>query len=114
MWANHHTVFNHFARLDRNVVYLNLVLLATVVFVPYPTGIFGEALQRGEGERVAAVFYSIVMTVERGRVGRGVALRVVAPATPRARLPRGATPHRNGDVHDRDRSSTSAPSWSGS
>jgi uncharacterized membrane protein len=63
MWVNHHTVFNHFARLDRNVVYLNLVLLATVVFVPYPTGIFGEALQRGEGERVAAVFYSMVMTV---------------------------------------------------
>ena len=63
MWTNHHTVFNHFARIDRNLVYLNLALLATVVFVPYPTGIFGEALQRGEGERTAAVFYSIVMTV---------------------------------------------------
>src|SRR5207249_12020591 len=43
-------------------VYLNLVLLATIVFVPYPTGIFGEALRRGEGERAAAVFYSLVMT----------------------------------------------------
>jgi uncharacterized membrane protein len=63
MWTNHHTVFNHFARVDRDLVYLNLALLATVVFVPYPTGIFGEALQRGEGERTAAVFYSIVMTV---------------------------------------------------
>ena len=63
MWLNHHTVFGHFARVDRNLVYLNLALLATIVFVPYPTGIFGEALQRGEGERVAAVFYSLVMTV---------------------------------------------------
>ena len=63
MWTNHHTVFGHFARVDRNLVYLNLALLATVVFVPYPTGIFGEALQRGEGERTAAVFYSLVMTV---------------------------------------------------
>jgi len=63
MWVNHHTVLGHFARVDRNLVYLNLVLLATIVFVPYPTGIFGEALQRGEGERVAAVFYSLVMTV---------------------------------------------------
>jgi len=44
-------------------VYLNLALLATVVFVPYPTGVFGEALQRGHGERVAAVFYSVVMTI---------------------------------------------------
>jgi len=63
MWLNHHTVFGHFERVDRNLVYLNLALLATIVFVPYPTGIFGEALQRGEGERVAAVFYSLVMTV---------------------------------------------------
>jgi uncharacterized membrane protein len=63
MWLNHHTVFGHFEHVDRNAVYLNLVLLATIVFLPYPTGIFGEALQRGEGERVAAVFYSSVMTL---------------------------------------------------
>jgi uncharacterized membrane protein len=63
MWVNHHTVFGHFERVDRNLVYLNLVLLASIVFLPYPTGIFGEALQRGEGERVAAVVYSATMTV---------------------------------------------------
>ena len=63
MWLNHHTIFGHFERVDRKLAYLNLALLATVVFVPYPTGVFGEALQRGEGERVAAVFYSVVMTV---------------------------------------------------
>jgi uncharacterized membrane protein len=63
MWVNHHTVFEHFERIDRNVVYLNLALLATVVFLPYPTEVFGEALRRGEGERVAAVFYSLVMFV---------------------------------------------------
>jgi uncharacterized membrane protein len=62
MWLNHHTVFDHFERIDRNLVYLNLALLATVVLIPYPTQVFGEALQRGEGERVAAVFYSILMT----------------------------------------------------
>jgi len=32
-----------------------LALLATIVFFPFPTGIFGEALQRETGERVAAV-----------------------------------------------------------
>ena len=63
MWLNHHTVFGHFERVDRELVYLNLALLATVVFVPYPTGVFGEALQRGHGERIAAVFYSFVMTI---------------------------------------------------
>jgi uncharacterized membrane protein len=63
MWVNHHTIVGHFAGLDRNAVYLNLALLATIVFVPYPTGVFGEALQRGQGERTAAVFYSLVMLV---------------------------------------------------
>jgi uncharacterized membrane protein len=63
MWLNHHTIFGHFGRVDRNLVYCNLALLATVVFIPYPTGIFGQALQRGEGERVAAVVYSVTMTV---------------------------------------------------
>jgi uncharacterized membrane protein len=56
-------VLGHFEHVDRNLVYLNLALLATIAFVPYPTGLFGEALQRGEGERVAAVFYSVVMTL---------------------------------------------------
>jgi uncharacterized membrane protein len=61
MWLNHHSIFTHFARVDRAFVYLNLLLLLTVVFIPYPTAIFGEALKRGEGEEVAAVFYSVAM-----------------------------------------------------
>jgi uncharacterized membrane protein len=61
IWLNHHSIFMHFARIDRALVYLNLLLLLTVVFIPYPTEIFGEALKRGEGETVAAVFYSVVM-----------------------------------------------------
>ena len=89
MWLNHHTVFGHFDRVDRNLVYLNLVLLATIAFVPYPTGIFGEALRRGEGERTAAVFYSLVMTLNGlawtalwlyGSAGR----RLLEPAFPEA------------------------------
>jgi uncharacterized membrane protein len=63
MWVNHHTVFTHIARVNRNLVYLNLVLLATIVFIPYPTAIFGEALRRGDGESVAALAYSVTMTV---------------------------------------------------
>jgi uncharacterized membrane protein len=63
MWLNHHSIFGLFSRLDRPVVYLNLLLLLTVVFIPYPTGVLGEALTRDEGARTAAVFYSVVMTV---------------------------------------------------
>ena len=63
MWLNHHGMFSQFARVDRSLFYLNLFLLLTVVFIPYPTGVFGEALHRAEGERVAAVAYSITMAI---------------------------------------------------
>lgn len=63
MWLNHHSIFSNFERVDRGLFYLNLLLLLTIVFIPYPTGVLGEALRRGDGARVAAVAYSITMTV---------------------------------------------------
>jgi len=63
MWLNHHSIFNHFDRIDRPFVYLNQLLLLTVVFIPYPTGVLGEALRRGEGTKVAAVVYTATMAV---------------------------------------------------
>jgi uncharacterized membrane protein len=63
MWLNHHTINNHLARIDRPLVYLNFFLLLTIVFLPYPTGVFGEALHQGHGTRVAAIVYSATMTV---------------------------------------------------
>jgi uncharacterized membrane protein len=63
MWVNHHTIFTHLRELDRGLFYLNLLLLMSIVFIPYPTEVFGEALGRGQGEKTAAVFYSLAMTV---------------------------------------------------
>jgi uncharacterized membrane protein len=63
MWLNHHSVFTHLAHVDRPLVYLNLLLLLTVVFLPYPTGILGEALRQGVGAKTAAVVYSLTMTL---------------------------------------------------
>jgi uncharacterized membrane protein len=62
MWLNHHTIFSHLRTVDRGLFYCNLVLLMTIVFIPYPTEVFGEALRRGEGATTAAVFYSVTMT----------------------------------------------------
>jgi len=61
MWLNHHSVFSHFQKVDRNLIYLNLLLLMTIAFLPYPTGVLGQALARGEGERTAAVVYGSTM-----------------------------------------------------
>jgi uncharacterized membrane protein len=63
MWLNHHSVFAHFAKVDRGLVFSNLLLLMTIAFLPYPTQVFGSALREGAGERAAAVFYSATMAV---------------------------------------------------
>jgi uncharacterized membrane protein len=63
MWINHHSVFMHLEHVDRGVLYLNLVLLMTIAFLPYPTGVLGQALAKGQGTRTAAVVYGIVMTI---------------------------------------------------
>ena len=62
MWLNHHSVFGHFSRMDRGLVYLNLLLLMTVAFLPFPTGVLGQALARGQGETTAAVVYGVTMS----------------------------------------------------
>lgn len=63
MWLNHHSVFSHLSHVDRKLVYLNFLLLMTVAFLPYPTGVLGEALAQGLGERTAAVVYGTTMIV---------------------------------------------------
>jgi uncharacterized membrane protein len=63
MWLNHHSVFSNIEGIDRGVFFLNLVLLMTIVFIPYPTGVLGQALGKEHGERTAAVFYSAAMAV---------------------------------------------------
>ncbi len=63
MWVNHHAIFSRLRLVDRAMFYLNLLLLMTIVFIPYPTEVFGDALRRGKGAETAAVFYSVTMTV---------------------------------------------------
>lgn len=63
MWFNHHSIFSHFERIDAGLFYLNLLLLMTIAFLPYPTGVLGHALRTSEGARTAAVVYSATMTV---------------------------------------------------
>jgi uncharacterized membrane protein len=63
MWINHHSVFMHLEHVDRGLLYVNLLLLMTIAFLPYPTGVLGQALAKGQGTRTAAVVYGIVMAV---------------------------------------------------
>ena len=62
VWVNHHTVFRNLRAVDRTVQFINLVLLLTVVLLPYPTALLGRYLNSGVDGSVAAAFYGVVMT----------------------------------------------------
>jgi uncharacterized membrane protein len=42
MWQNHHALFRLVSRVDRNTVFLNLLLLAGTVFIPFATSTLGS------------------------------------------------------------------------
>ena len=64
MWINHHSVFGHLEHVDRTMLYLNLLLLMTIAFLPYPTEVLGRALAaKGGDTETAAVVYGVVMTL---------------------------------------------------
>ncbi|HVS50331.1 MAG TPA: TMEM175 family protein [Candidatus Dormibacteraeota bacterium] len=62
VWVNHHTIFRGIRAVDRTIQFINLVLLLTVVLVPYPTELLGRYLNSGQNGSVAAAFYGLVMT----------------------------------------------------
>ncbi len=62
VWVNHHTIFRNLRAVDRTIQFINLVLLMTVVLLPYPTALLGRYLNSGQNGSVAAAFYAVVMT----------------------------------------------------
>jgi uncharacterized membrane protein len=58
IWVNHHGVLDHVKRADRGVLYLNLLVLLTIVFLPFATALLAEHLKSGADESVAAAIYS--------------------------------------------------------
>ncbi|GAA0293123.1 TMEM175 family protein [Streptomyces polychromogenes] len=58
MWVNHHTIFSHLKRVDRPLLFLNLMVLMVVSVIPYTTNILAEHLMDGDSANVAAILYS--------------------------------------------------------
>jgi uncharacterized membrane protein len=56
IWINHHYCVETMARADRTLLFLNLLLLLTVAFLPFPTKLVAEYLQRA-GEQAAVYAY---------------------------------------------------------
>src|SRR5207245_1516854 len=62
IWVNHHTVMSQVARADRTFLFLTVVFLLCVAFIPFPTRLVAEHV-RDEGARAAALTYGITLTV---------------------------------------------------
>src|SRR6476660_4703305 len=47
IWINHHAVFASLERSDRGLLLLNLLLLAWVALIPWPTDLIAEYMREG-------------------------------------------------------------------
>jgi TMEM175 potassium channel family protein len=56
IWMNHHYCVETIARADRTLMFLNLLLLLTVAFLPFPTRLVAQYLQH-DGEQTAVYVY---------------------------------------------------------
>ena len=62
IWINHHHCVSLMARVDRTFLFINLLLLLTVSFMPFPTKLVAQYLQKPD-ERQAVIAYATTMTV---------------------------------------------------
>src|SRR5258708_22815231 len=57
MWLNHHRLFVHIKRIDTILLFINLLLLMTIVFIPVPTALLAQYIVL-PGQHAAAIIYS--------------------------------------------------------
>lgn len=55
-WASHHRKFRLIQGYDNNLIFLNLLLLMTIAFIPFPTSLISEF-----GNRTSTIFYASVL-----------------------------------------------------
>ena len=63
IWINHHVMINRLARPDHSILILNLVLLMSVVLIPFGTSLLASYLKRGSGDHLAAAIYGGTLLV---------------------------------------------------
>jgi uncharacterized membrane protein len=62
IWINHHVVVDAMDHIDRPFLFLNALLLLTVAFIPFPTGVLAHYLQAGHDQQIAAFAYGLTMS----------------------------------------------------
>ncbi len=55
-WISHHRKFHYIQRYDKTLIFLNLLLLMVIAFIPFPTTVLSQY-----GNRTATIFYALVI-----------------------------------------------------
>ena len=63
VWANHHNRFRLIARSDHVLLFLNVVFLMCVAFIPFPTALLAEYIREEEYRTTAVAVYSGTLAV---------------------------------------------------
>lgn len=61
IWVNHHRLLDAVVSVDQTLLFLNLLLMMVVAFIPFPTGFLAQSFREGQGESAAAVLYGAVL-----------------------------------------------------
>jgi uncharacterized membrane protein len=61
IWMNHHVMVGRLARADHSILILNLVLLMTIVLIPFGTSLLASYLKQGHGQKLAAAVYAGIL-----------------------------------------------------
>lgn len=56
-WVVHHRQFQYIKRYDTRLLFINLIALMAVAFVPFPTAVISE-----NGNRTGTIFYALAMS----------------------------------------------------
>ena len=51
VWANHHVMSDHICSADRTVLFLNILLLMDIAFLPFAASVLAAAFRTGHGQR---------------------------------------------------------------
>ena len=62
IWINHHHTVSLLGRVDRTMLFINNLLLLTIAFMPFPTKLVGDYLDK-PGEQAAVLAYSATLVV---------------------------------------------------
>jgi uncharacterized membrane protein len=63
IWMAHHGIFRRLEYANAQVMRLNLLLLMAVAFLPFPTRLVAEAIDRTDAQRAAVIFYGANLLV---------------------------------------------------